>query len=222
MRNFLLACLVLALCPAGLVRAASSPQSADRKPAFDLYSRGPYRSDVPRPESILGYELGTRETTYWEQERVVRAIADAATDRVKVFPYGKTVEGRPLRIVAISSPENMARIETIRANALRLADPRSLPAAEATELARTMPAIVWLNQNVHGDESTSFESGMALIYNLAATQEPKLLESLKNCVVIVNPSYPHRATRRRLRDQRPRCALSWCVLTEPCAARPRG
>ncbi|MGB5039015.1 MAG: M14 family metallopeptidase [Blastocatellia bacterium] len=189
MRNFLLACLVLALCPAGLVRAASSPQSADRKPAFDLYSRGPYRSDVPRPESILGYELGTRETTYWEQERVVRAIADAATDRVKVFPYGKTVEGRPLRIVAISSPENMARIETIRANALRLADPRSLPAAEATELARAMPAIVWLNQNVHGDESTSFESGMALIYNLAATQEPKLLESLKNCVVIVNPSF---------------------------------
>ncbi len=189
MRNFLLACLVLALCPAGLVRAAANPQSMDRKPVFDLYSRGPYRSDVPRPESILGAELGVRETTYWEQDRVVQAIAGAATDRVKVIPYGKTVEGRPLRIVVISSPENMARLDTIRANAARLADPRSLPEAEAAELARTTPAIVWLNQNVHGDESTSFESGMALIYNLAATQDPKLLESLNNCVVIVNPSF---------------------------------
>lgn len=189
MRHYVLACLVLALCPAGIVRASANPQSMERKSTYDLYSRGPYRAEVPRPEAILGYELGVRETTYWEQDRVVRAIADAASDRVKVIPYGKTVEGRPLRIVVISSPENMARIDAIRANAARLADPRSLPAGEAAEIARTMPAIVWLNQNVHGDESTSFESGMALIYNLAATQEPKLLESLKNCVIVVNPSF---------------------------------
>lgn len=189
MRHLVIALLLLALCPPALVRASVLPQSSDRKPVYDLYQRGPYRAGVPRPESILGYELGARETTYWEQERVVRAIADAAPDRVKVIPYGKTVEGRPLRIVVVSSPENISNIETIRANAARLADPRSLPAAEAAEMARSMPAIVWLNQNVHGDESTSFESGMALIYNLAATEEPKLLESLKNCVIIVNPSF---------------------------------
>ena len=35
-------------------------------------TRGPYRADVPKPEAILGYSLGTRETTYWEQDRVVR------------------------------------------------------------------------------------------------------------------------------------------------------
>lgn len=188
MRTCVLACLVIALCLPGLARAASVPRP-DRTSPVEMFVRGPYRTSVPRPESVLGYEFGDRETTYWEQERVVRAIADAAPDRVKVVPYGKTTEGRPLRIVVISSAENMARLETIRANAARLADPRSLPEAEAAELARTTPGIVWINQNVHGDESTSFESGMGLIYTLAATEEPKLLEALKNCVVIVNPSF---------------------------------
>src|SRR5688572_4387993 len=73
---------------------------------FDFYARGPYRSGAPRPEDVLGYKLGSRETTFWQQERVVRALAEAAPDRLKYIQYGETPEGRPLRILVISSPEN--------------------------------------------------------------------------------------------------------------------
>lgn len=188
MRTIVSVCLLVFVClagaaPATIVRAQERPQP------FDFYSRGPYRQQVPRPESVLGYELGSRETTYWEQDRVVRAIADAAKDRVKIVPYGQSVEGRPLRIVVVSAPENMARLDEIRTKNLRYSDPRGLSDADANEIARTAPVIVWINQNIHGDESTSFESLMPLLYNLAASDEPRMLELLKNCVVVLNPTF---------------------------------
>ena len=183
MRKTLSACLMAIVCLSGVVSAQ------DRRQPFDFYSHGPYRQAVPRPETVLGYELGSRETTYWEQDRVVRSIADASTDRVRIVPYGVTVEGRPLRVVVISAPENMARLDEIRARNAKLTDPRGLSDAEAAEITRTNPVIVWINQNVHGDESTSFESTMPLIYTLAASEEPRIQEFLRQAVVIVNPTF---------------------------------
>ncbi|HUR77148.1 MAG TPA: M14 family zinc carboxypeptidase, partial [Acidimicrobiales bacterium] len=194
MRRSLSVCLFAVVCLAGTARAASprpQPPTApqQQRAAFDLYSRGPYRAGVPRPESVLGYEIGARETTYWEQDRVVRAIADAAADRVRIVPYGQSVEGRPLRIVVVSAPENLARLDDIRAKNLRLADPRGLGDAEAADIVGTAPVVVWINENIHGDESTSFESAMPLLYTLAASEEPRMLEVLKRAVIIVNPSF---------------------------------
>src|SRR5471030_2533564 len=81
---------------------------------FDFYADGPYDSAVPRPDSLLHYGPGERVTTYRDQERVVLAISDKAKARVKVIEYGESVERRPLRVIAISSPQNIARIEEIR------------------------------------------------------------------------------------------------------------
>jgi len=180
--------LLVALFLAPSVAARQRPLPVQSKP-FDFYSRGPFRDAVPRPEAILGYEVGSRETTYWEQDRVVQAVAEAAKDRVRVIRYGESTEGRPLRIVALSAPENMQRLDEIRATNLRLADPRSVPEAEASRIAASAPVIVWINQCIHGNESASFESAMQLIYQLAASEEPKTLELLRSAVVLVNPVY---------------------------------
>jgi len=178
MRKITCACMLALVCLAGLA-APRSARAQDRRPTLDLYTHGPYRQEVPRPESLLGYELGSRETTYWEQDRVVHAIADAAKDRMRVIQYGQSIEGRPLRIVVVSAPENLARVDEIRQKNLRYSDPRGMGEAEMNEIARTAPVIVWINENVHGDESTSFESGMALLYTLGASEEPRIQELLK-------------------------------------------
>src|SRR5262245_49143835 len=93
MRKTTCACLLALGCFAGLA-APRIARAQGSRPVLDLYTRGPYRQEVPRPESLLGYELGSRETTYWEQDRVVHAIADAAKDRMRIIPYGQSVEGR--------------------------------------------------------------------------------------------------------------------------------
>lgn len=151
---------------------------------FDFYTHGPYRPEVPRPEAVLGYEAGARQTTYRDMERVVLAIAQAAPDRVKVIEFGQSTEGRPLRLLAISSPKNIARLEEIRTDNLALASgqPPGNPRTGS-------PALVWINECIHGNEPASFESGMWLLHSLAASNEPKTLAGLDDVVVLLNPVY---------------------------------
>src|ERR1035437_1124841 len=98
---------------------------------FDFYARGEYRSNVPRPQTLLRYDVGDFHTTYAQMESVINAIATAAPDRVKIFDIGETNEHRMQHLIAVSSPENMARLDEIKVNIARLADPRKTSAADA-------------------------------------------------------------------------------------------
>lgn len=151
---------------------------------FSFYSQGPYDPAVPKPDAILGYELGTKHTVYRDQEQVVLAIAAAAKSRVREIDYGKSTEGRTLRVFAISSSENIAKLDSIRDSIGKLA---SGDADKSVE--ESTPVVVWVNECIHGDETASFESAMALIYNLAASQSKRVDEMLDQAVVIVNPVY---------------------------------
>ncbi|MCE9559055.1 MAG: hypothetical protein K8R88_08900 [Armatimonadetes bacterium] len=155
--------------------------------SFSFYSHGPYDAAVPKPESILGYEVGTHHTVYADQDRVTAAIAKAAPDRVKLIEYGKSTEGRTLRVFAISSPKNIASLAKIQKGMSQIANPQ--PGSNPKEVAKDLPTVLWVNQCIHGDETASFESGMQLIYNLAASQAPEITKLLDNAVVIVNPVY---------------------------------
>jgi len=163
--------------------AAPAQERADR---FDFYARGPYRENVPRPQTVLRYDVGEFHTNYAMMERVISSIAQAASDRVRVFDIGLTNEYRMQHVVAISAPENIARLEEIRSNMRRLADPRGLPEAEAQRLVGSTPVVVWLSYTIHGNESASFEAMMQVVYQLAASEEPATLEMLRNSVALVN------------------------------------
>ncbi len=158
--------------------------------AFDFYARGPYRPAVPRPSQLLGYEPGEFHTDFRGMERVIFAIAQAAADRVRVIEYGQSYERRPLRLLIISSPENLNRLEEIRARIQKLADPRRLGSPdEAAEIIRTTPVIVWLNYANDGNESAAFEAAMQVAYHLAASEEPRTRELLERAIILLNPAH---------------------------------
>jgi hypothetical protein len=155
---------------------------------FSFYSRGPYRGNIPRPEATLGYDVGSWHTQYGSQERVLLAIATAASDRVQVEEIGTTAERRTMRIYVVSSPQNIARLDAIRADLARLADPRGASQADLDAIAARTPAVVMLSGSVHGDEVPGFEACMQLLYHLAASEEAATIAALQNTVVVINPS----------------------------------
>lgn len=157
---------------------------------YNLYRWKPYRKQVAKPADVLGYEIGERNSNFREQERVLLAVAESAKERVRVIEYGKSVEGRPLRLVIVSAPENLAKLDKIQANNLLLADPRKIASpAEAESLLASAPAITWINHCIHGDETASFEAFMGTFYTLAASEAPEIKAALKNSVVILNPVF---------------------------------
>jgi hypothetical protein len=179
-----------------LALALAAPLAAQRTPTdslrddrnFSFYAKGPYRSTVPRPDTILGYAVGTWHTQYASQERVLLNIAQSARDRVRVEEIGVTNERRTMRLYIVSAPENIARIDAIRADLDRIADPRGATPAQINEAIGRTPAVVWFSGSVHGDEVPGFEASMQLLYHFAATENPQTLALLRNAIVIINPS----------------------------------
>lgn len=168
-----------------LVMASGSAALSQTEEKFDFYTRGPYRQAVPTPQSILRYDVGDFHTTYAQMEKVIESIAKAAPDRVRIYDIGLTNEYRMQHVVAISSPDNMARIDEIKANTGKLADPRRTSAGEAQNIAQNTPAVAWMAYTIHGNESASFEAMMQVIYHLAASEESATQEILKNTVTLI-------------------------------------
>lgn len=132
------------------------------------------------PAEFLGYELGSRFTPHYRVVAYVEHVA-AHGANIQVQQYGETNEGRPLLLAFISSAENMARLEEIRTNNLKLTG------LEAGDPSGTTPAIVWLSYNVHGNESVSTEAAMATLYDLTNPNNTRTQAWLENTVVILDP-----------------------------------
>ena len=147
----------------------------------NMHLNGPFMSGVPTPESVLGYKIGSRITTYREQENVYNAIAAKSGGKVQRIDYGTSNQNFPLRVYAISSPKNIARWDQIQ-KAMEKAG------STGTEPPKDTPAIVWINETIHGNEPASFEAGMELFYNLVAGKG-EFAKALDNTVVILNPVY---------------------------------
>lgn len=140
---------------------------------------------LPRPQDFLGYPLGER-FTHWDRMQSYLEKLAAASPRVEMAEYGKTYEGRPLVLLTVSSPENLARLPEIRRDLARLADSTGLSSAGREELARGVPAVVWLAYGVHGNESSSSEAALGAAYALAAGQG-EVARWLEKVIVVIDP-----------------------------------
>ncbi|MES2123940.1 MAG: M14 family zinc carboxypeptidase [Gemmatimonadota bacterium] len=161
---------------------------AQQAAPWSFYGFGPYRAAIPRPDALLGHELGSRQTMYHEQQRVFDALMAAAPDRVRSEVTGTTAEGKVMRLLIISSPANIARLDQIRADVAALADPRKTTRADAAAIAARTPAIALFSHSIHGDEPAGFESSMITAYTLLASESSQVRAILDSTVVIINPS----------------------------------
>ena len=174
--------------PLALILAAASALAATSQSSeFEFYPGGRYKSDIPTPESVLGYRVGEAFTPHVEVERYYKTLAQAAQERMRLVPYGRTFEGRTLYLAIFSAPENLSKLESIRETISRLTDPSKTSPEQAAEIARTTPAIAWLSYNVHGNEASSSEASLQVAYQLAAGEDERTLKILKECVVILDP-----------------------------------
>jgi hypothetical protein len=170
---------ILAVWAALLLVAPAHAQHA-------LSAAGPYDPQVPTPHSVLGYEVGERFTPHHLLMRYLERVV-AASPRVRLDTVAHSFEGREVMMVIVTSEANMSRLEQIRADAQRLADPRAAVAAELEAAAARLPAIVWLGFTVHGPEASGVEAAIALVYQLAAGQDAQTRLILDSTVVLIDP-----------------------------------
>jgi len=140
-------------------------------------------AQLQSPEAFLGYPVGTKFTPHWKLVEYFRHVATAMPSIMKLETYGETNEGRPLLISYISSPSNIANLDAIRTNNLRLAQ----SSGDAVKANTDAPVVVWLSYNVHGNEASSSEAAMLTLYALVDPANASTKTWLQNTIVLIDP-----------------------------------
>jgi hypothetical protein len=163
------------------------------------YGTGPWDPAVPTPRAVLGYELGQRFTPHYLLSRYIERVA-ATSRRIKVDTVALSFEGREVFVIIASSEANIARLERIRADAQRIADPRGASAADLGAAAGRLPPVVWLGYTVHGGEASGTEAAIALVYQLAAGRDAETQMLLDSLVVLIDPVQNPDGHERHVQD----------------------
>lgn len=150
-----------------------------------FFAGAKYDASVTTPDAILGQKHGTRLAHHAEILACFRAWA-ASSKKIRVETFAETHEGRPLVWAAISSPANLAKLDSIRADMAKLADPRGLSEAEAQRILGG-PAVAWLGYSIHGDELSGADASLAVAYHLLAAQDAGVSKLLDELVVVIDP-----------------------------------
>lgn len=145
-----------------------------------------YDASIPTPDSILGFPVGSRPATHAQIEAVVRVIAQTSP-RARLVEYARSFEGRALYTLILASPANLERLDAIRADLGRLADPRTCSSQEGDRLAQTLPAVAWMAYVIHGDEMSGSDAALALAHHLAASQDADVKAMLDEVIVVIDP-----------------------------------
>jgi hypothetical protein len=122
----------------------------------------------------------------WTQIGTYMSTLANASDHVRLDTIGSTTLGKPLLLVTFGSPSNLGRLAEIKANQALLADPRRLTPALEESLVADMPAVVFINNNIHSTEIGSSQFSMVLAHRLATDDTYRAL--LDDLIVLMTPS----------------------------------
>lgn len=159
-------CLLLFFCFICNAQQQTVPLS------YFLPQNDAYNENIPTPKSIFNFELGEMHTDHNQVIYFMEAIAKAS-DRVQIATTGHTYENRPLQLLTISSPENLAKIDEIHKKHLAFTDSNI-----NTQDVSDLPIVIYLGYSIHGNEFSGTGAAIALAYYLAASESPELKKNV--------------------------------------------
>ncbi|MGK7312072.1 MAG: M14 family zinc carboxypeptidase [Candidatus Longimicrobiales bacterium M2_2A_002] len=171
-----------------LLPAVAGAQQPDPPPLeLPAWETGHPFADIPHPRDVFGFEPGAdyELATHARMLEYFRAL-DEASDRVAVEEIGESVRGRTLIVAYISSEENIARLDEIRATSEALARGR-IPAEEARARAADGKAVVWIDGGLHSTEVAGAQHSPLLAYRVAGEETDEMRRIRDDVVLVLMP-----------------------------------
>jgi zinc carboxypeptidase len=150
----------------------------------------PAAKSVPAPDAVLGDVSGAPGILpYAEDVYKYMRLLEKASPRVKVYSIGTTEEGREMIAVAVSSEENLKRLDENRARLAKLADPRiiKLDDAEADRLVAQSTPVYYITGTIHSPETGAPTALMELAYRLAVDESAYIHEIRDGVITLITP-----------------------------------
>ena len=149
---------------------------------YFLENHEPYNNSILSPEEFVGYEIGFQHTRH---DQIVSYLTylSSVSDNANLIEYGKTHEGRKLVMLCVSSKDNLEDIDSIKKEHLKYIDPDI-----EIKNDNTLPIVINLGYNVHGNEPSSSEAAMLTAYTLVASMNSKINNYRNNAIIFIDPT----------------------------------
>ena len=143
------------------------------------------------PDKFLGHRVGEdRKLADYTQIKAYFEKLDQESNRLKLFTIGESVLKKPIVMAAISTPENLAKLDRWKEITHKLRDPRVTSVDEARKLAREGKAIVLITCSLHATEIAASQMSMELAYDLVTGKTFfDAAKTLDDVVVLLVPSH---------------------------------
>lgn len=139
-----------------------------------------YNPEITTPQAYLGYPVGKWHVRHDQLVGYMQLLA-TQSDRMQLTITGKTHEDRPLVQIAITQPEQLAKLDDLQAQHMQHIHAGTQPDAAA-------PLILYMGYSVHGNEPSGSNAAMLIAYYLAAAQGPDVEQLLNNAIILLDPS----------------------------------
>ncbi|WP_025743616.1 M14 family metallopeptidase [Aquimarina pacifica] len=141
-----------------------------------------YNSEIPTPQSNIGYIPGKWHVTHDKLVNYMRALAKASP-RITIEERGKTFEDRPIILLTITSEKNHNNLNEIKKHHYKLTED-----TEKTISLEKLPTVVYQGFSIHGNEPSGSNASLLTAYYLAAAQGEEIEQLLDSVVILLDPS----------------------------------
>jgi hypothetical protein len=143
------------------------------------------------PEQFLGFKPGAdRKLADFAQITAYFQKLAKESPRIKLFTIGESTLKKPIIMAAISTPENLAKLDRWKEITRKLRDPRTTTAEEARALAKEGKAMILITCSLHATEIAASQMSMQLAYDLAVGRTFFDAEkALKDVILLLVPSH---------------------------------
>jgi len=153
-----------------------------------LWPGAKYDPAIPTIKQVLGHDHGEVITPPEGVAQYLQALQKAAPAQSRLIEYARSWEGRPLWLMVIGSADRMAKLDQVKADLQRFADPRGVASSESERLVKELPVVVWLIHGVHGNEISSADAALAEAYHLLAAQGDAGIDAVRrDALVLIDP-----------------------------------
>lgn len=149
--------------------------------AYYLPQNIKYNPAIPTPEQFLGYQVGQWHVSHDQLAFYMKELA-RVSDRISIQEYARTYEDRPLLLLTITSPENHAKIDQIKADHRRNCE-------RGTNYSSEDKLVHWMGYSVHGNEPSGTNAALLMAYYLAAAEDSWLQDVLTETVILFDPAF---------------------------------
>ncbi|MBO6574372.1 MAG: hypothetical protein JJ896_03065 [Rhodothermales bacterium] len=145
---------------------------------------------VPSPEQFFGHEMGAdRKLARWDRLVEYYELLDASSDRLTAVNVGPSTMGNPFLVLFITSPENMARLDELKAINALLSDPRGATQEELEIAVDNGKAVIVQSYGLHSSEVAGAQTPAELTWEMVTRQDEDMLRILDNTIAIMIPCF---------------------------------